>query len=83
MKTLKTPASLLDLYSKCTQTRHLRALYGTYIDLVSAQAIALSHVRQLDQETPLDGLVILLEQIEHFAVTHLQRAIEESNGDEL
>ena len=72
------PPSLLDLYSRCAHTRNLRALYGTYVDLVTAQAIGLSHLRQLDLETPYDGLVIPMEAIEGFAVNHLQRAIEDS-----
>jgi hypothetical protein len=48
--------------------------------MTTAQALALSHLRQLDSTTPLDGLVTLLELIESFAVTHLQRAIEDSEA---
>jgi hypothetical protein len=76
------PPSLLDLYSKCAHTQELRALYGTYVDLVTAQAIGLSHLRQLDIETPYDGIIVPMEAIEHFAVNHLQRAIEESERAE-
>ena len=72
------PRSLLDLYSQCSKTPALRSLYGAYADLVTAQALALAHVRHLDRNTPLDGLVVLLELVEGFAVNHLERAIEES-----
>jgi hypothetical protein len=75
------PPSLLDLYTECAHTRSLRSLYGAYVDMVTAQALALAHLRQLDHTTPLDGLVTLLNMIEGFAVTHLQRAIEESETE--
>mgnify|MGYP003402705177 CR=1 FL=1 len=76
------PPGLLDLYSRCSASVRLRAMYAAYVEMVTAHAISLSHLRQLDTETPFDGLIIHLEAIESFAVVHLQRAIEAWENDE-
>lgn len=69
---------LLDLYSQCASSRDLRALYGVYGDLLSAQATALIHLRQLGHGAAVGALAGLLEAAEAFAVHHLKSEIAKS-----